>query len=159
MLMESPGWRIYLETSLGRLLPVLEREGGRAFGGHPCQNVDSLLGLLSAVLPPLPSPFSPMFAPHHPTPCPFLLVPWKALSGRRLKASVRGGEARGKGERCQVTPRAISLLCPITVPYLWCFLLVPQGNHVPNEFVKKAIQFISVLIGQNPGQWDHYGWK
>jgi hypothetical protein len=54
---------------------------------------------------------------------------------------------------------SVSRLCPIKIRYLFCGLLVPRGNHIPNEFVKKAIQFISVLIGQNPGQWDHYGWK
>ena len=101
-------------------------------------------------------------SPHHPPSLPWL--PRQALSARPLKDSMAWVCGAGRGgresrQRCQISFCSIPTPCPIKIRYLFGCLLVPQGNHIPNEFVKKAIQFISVLIGQNPGQWDHYGWK
>ena len=101
-------------------------------------------------------------SPHHPPSLPWL--PRQALSARPLKDSMARVCGAGRGgresrQRCQISFCSIPTPSPIKIRYLFGCLLVPQGNHIPNEFVKKAIQFISVLIGQNPGQWDHYGWK
>lgn len=124
------------------------------------QSVDRLLWASPHRPSCLLSPFSPylplLTAPPRP--------PRQALRGRPPKDSMAwvcgvGTGGRENRQRCQLSFYSISMLCPIKIRYLVCCLLVPQGNHIPNEFVKKAIQFTSVLIGQNPGQWDHYGWK
>ena len=135
--------------------------GEDSFNSTPLgQSVDKLLWASPHRPSCLLSPFSPylplLTAPPQ--------LPRQALSGRPLKDSMAwvcgvGMGGRENRQRCQLSFYSISMLRPIKIRYLFCCLLVPQGNHIPNEFVKKAIQFISVLIGQNPGQWDHYGWK
>lgn len=67
MLMESPGWRIYLETSLRWLLPVLERERGHAFGGAPMSECGQFApGFSPPSFPLCPHPSRPCLPPTTP---------------------------------------------------------------------------------------------